>query len=363
MPSLCGAATLSVRSEVGGEYDSNPSRVETVANDDSITGESPSPSTGGRALIGGEFNARLASRTVLTLSGRAAGRGYLDRAASRERVGILSGTASLLQLVGASTRALGGVAYYDAYQDTRPESRDFRSTSPSLSLLHPLGPGRLSVTGGYRWFVFKPAPVLNFAGPTAAAAYKVDLGGEREDDDDSAEWEFITSVAYERRAFEALRCVKEDDCPPATPAGLRNDNFAQAGIDFVRTGDFLLGAGAAFQINASNSFQESLRRGLAHVEATFLLPWALSLATRAELIWTSFENAVPVRRDPVSGLPLASIEDEGRSTFRVELMRPLGDNVDLSLRWIGYTNAIGGGPVQYRRQVLLLQAGVSLNLL
>ena len=370
MATPAGAATLSLRSEVGSEYDSNANRAETLPNGASAQSASPAPSAGGRVLIGLEGAGRLASRTLLSVSAKAAGRGYASQGARPEGVGIVQGAGSLLHAVGASTRFMATSTYYEAFQGARPDSRDFRSVSPSLSLVQDVGPGRLVLGGGYRWFAFKPSPALDFSGATVAASYRLDLSPADDETtavygqgDAPADWELVAAVAHERRGFTSVRCFEGEDCPPLTPRGLREDTFTQVGLDVLRTTSHLLGVGGAWQMNTSNSYGDGLVRGLAHIEATFLLPLSLSLATRAELNWTRYDQSVSIRRDPVSGLPIASIEDEGRSTLRVEVVLPLGQRFDLSARWIGYTNEIGGGPVRYRRQVFLVQLGFLLDLL
>lgn len=317
-------------------------------------------------MLSADGTTRIADATAVSLTTKAAVRGYAAQAAREEGVAILQGTASVVQALGTLSRLMAMASYYDAFQGARSDSRDFRSIAPSLSLLRVLGPGRLVLGGGYRWFAFKPAPVLDFSGVTAAAAYRMNLGApaiEGDEDNDAADWELAGSLTYEHRAFASNLCVKGEDCPPLVSRGLRQDTFTQVAIDVTRTASHLLGAGVAMQLNGSNSYGDGLMRGLAHVDATFLLPANLSLATRAELTWTRYDQSVPLRRDPVSGLPIASIEDEGRSTLRVEILRPLGERFHISARWIGYTNEIGGGPVRYRRQTVLLALGVSLDLL
>jgi hypothetical protein len=353
------AGTLSLRSEIGAEYDSNANRAETLPNGGASKAETPVSSPGGRGLLSLVGSTKLAATTLFSASGQAAVRGYENESARNEGVTILSGSSSLLQGLGNSTRAMAAASYYDAFQGARQDARDFRSISPTASLLQILGPGRLSLGGGYRWFQFKPAPALDFSGPTAMAAYRLSSQGE----DGAPDWDVSGSVAYEKRGFSSSLCLKGEDCPPLVSRGLRQDDFTQFALDVVRTGEHLLGAGVAFQINSSNSFGDGLSRGLAHLQGTFLLPWGLSLASRAELSLTRYDQAIPIRRDPVSGLAIASIEDEGRSTLRIELMRALGERFDVSARWIGYTNEIGGQTVRYRRQVFLLSLGVSLDLL
>jgi hypothetical protein len=82
-----------------------------------------------------------------------------------------------------------------------------------------------------------------------------------------------------------------------------------------------------------------------------LLPWQLSLTMRAEVVAARYREAVPLTRIVVTG---ATIEDERRSTGRVELARPIGGGVELGARYTLYTNELGAGPSRYRRQTALL---------
>lgn len=355
-------AAWTVRAEVGAEHDSNPSRAETVPESESNPPIVPSPAA--RGLVGVEGASRVASQTLLSLSAKAAGRGYTVLDAREESLLILQGALGLSQQLGRSTRLVAASAYYEAFQEDGFGARDFRSLSPSLNLAQDVGRGRFTLGAGYRDFGFKPAPVLNFAGPTATLGYHRAWGPSMEEepeDEDAPDWDLAAALTVERRAFNSSRCIEGDICPPMRFAGQRIDDFAGVSLDLNRTTSFLVGAGAAFQLNASNSFGDGLWRWLAHVETTFLLPWELSLSARGELVFTRYSDDVPLRRDLVTGLPVASIEDESRSTLRVELMRPIAERLDLSARWVGYSNDIGGGTAQYRRHTFLLQLGVTLD--
>lgn len=361
MPERAWAA-WGVRAEVGAEHDSNPSRAETVRGSD----ENPPrlPSAAGRAVVGVEGASRLAARTVLSLSSKVAVRGYASLPARPENLLILQSAVGVSQHLGRTTRLTGSGGYYEAFQENGFGARDFRSLAPALTLGQDFGRSRLSLGAGYRAFHFKPAPVLDFVGPTATLAYRFAWGPsmqEEPEDEAAADWELSAMASVERRTFSAGRCREGGLCPPSEVSGPREDGFTSLGFDLSRTSSFLFGLGAAVQLNNSNSFGDGLSRWLAHVEGTFLLPWELSLSARGELVFTRYDDRVPLRRDPITGLPVASIEDESRSTLRIELLRPLFEHFDVSARWVGYTNEIGGSTAQYRRQTFLLQLGVSLD--
>jgi hypothetical protein len=52
--------------------------------------------------------------------------------------------------------------------------------------------------------------------------------------------------------------------------------------------------------------------------------------------------------------PFASIEEENRSSARVDLSRDIGDRTRALLRYTFYANELGASVGQYRRHTLLL---------
>ena len=105
-------------------------------------------------------------------------------------------------------------------------------------------------------------------------------------------------------------------------------------------------------INQSNSYGEALMRGLLHVRAVVPLPWEISLSARAELVATWYRDPLTFLQ-PVAGLPSASIEDESRSTLRVEISRVFARHIELGARYVYYTSAPSSGAVDFRRQTAL----------
>lgn len=343
-----GQARWSVRGEAGGEYDSNPGRVESVRD-----GISPlaTPSSLARFVATGEVAAAPAAGQTLSLSGSLGGKLFTDAAAQPENVLVAQASAAWSVPVAERTAVALAAAYYDVWQKQDPNARDFRSTTPMLRLDQRLGvTGVLSVGAGYRWFAYKPDPDYDFQAPTAFATYHhLWPGGAAEG---GADWEMTTGASAELRAFSGRACTA-DECPGPQDQPARRDQFWILHLEVTRTGAFLAGAGAALHGNASNSYGEPLLRALAHVRAVFLLPWELSLSGRAEIIATRYEDAVPLARN-VMGTPLVSIEDESRSTVRLELVRPIGGGVEAGFRYTFYTNELAAGPVRYRRQTALV---------
>ena len=252
------------------------------------------------------------------------------------------------------------MAHYDAFQRASdlPDARDFRSTSPSLRFEHRRDQARFAAGAGWRWFVFKPEPGFDFQAPTAyrqlladdvtasgGSRRRVGLAGDRQ----------LRGPAFSIRAV----AWRAPTCPPAVPADRRMDRFLAMTAEVNRTADVLLGAGLVGQLNDSNSYGESLLRGAVFLRGVVLLPGQLSLAARAELVATRYADAVQVGRDPAGAF--LSIEEEGRTNLRVELMRPFGNQVETGLRYSFWTTALGTQTVSYQRHNLLAFVAFSLG--
>jgi hypothetical protein len=79
----------------------------------------------------------------------------------------------------------------------------------------------------------------------------------------------------------------------------------------------------------------------------------MSLSARGEVVATRYADPLTFAQ-PVAGLPSASIEDEARSTFRIDLARLFYGRFELGARYVYYTNAPTSGTLGYRRQTALL---------
>jgi hypothetical protein len=346
LPALASAAPrVGGRVEAGAEYDSNPGRAEEVDGgpERRVIGGSPL----GRLVASGELAAGFGESQLLSLSAGVAGKAFTHQDARGENVVVGEAAGSYGGALGGRVRFSIGGSYYDVFQARRPESRDFRSLAPFARLELAVGEGgTLGAGAGYRSFTYKPDPSFDFAGPTGVLDYRHLWPGAGPD---AADWEMAAVVSAEARGFSGTRCTGVDACPAPPEAGLRRDQFVVAQMEATRAGGFLLGAGVSGHLNVSNSYGESLLRGLVHARGVLLLPLSFSLSGRAELVLTRYRESVPLARN-LAGQPFVSIEDESRSTVRLELVRPLGPHVDLGLRYTLYGDELAAGPVHYRRQ-------------
>ena len=345
------------RVEVGAEQDSNPARLESVEG-------LPPPSIRGapalRAAVTMDAELLTEDRHVLSLRLSGAGKRFLAIHAQQEDLLLLDGRASADFALGARNVVGLSLAHYDALQRARtlPDARDFRSTSPGLRWDHRMGGAHFGLGGGWRLFAFKAEQAFDFQAPTAFALYRHLMAPPLEEG--GAEWEWGASAQFEERAFTGVACASVSSCAvlPTTPR--RRDHFLSLALDTTRTGGSLLGLGIALMSNRSNSYGESLDRLALHLRLAASLPLGLSLGGRAEGVLTRYRDQVPVGHNAMTN-SFVSVEDEGRSTLRVELARPFAERYDVGLRYTLYTSAPRTSEVLFERHTALFFLAVQLG--
>jgi len=352
---------VSVRTELGAEYDDNVHRAEQI-NGDRVTLVGSGLT---RAVVALSAADRLSDRQDVAFSALGALKLFAAPAARNENVGVVETAGAWNLRLGPLSRLGAGVTYYEAIQAGTPteraltaerdgvlEARDFRSVVPSLRLWHALGAGSaLGLSAGYRWFVYKPLRDYDFQAPVATLEHRF----TRETEDGAAEWSLATALTGELRRFAGPRLLAGG----ADGSGARHvDQFVTGQLDVTRTGAVLLGAGYALQWNRSNSYGEGLLRHIASLRFAAPLPFGFYLAARGELVLVGYHDQLPLLTDPSGGVN-ASIEEETRSEVRAELSRDLGAGLQLLGRYVFYANAIGQG--EYRRQTATLSLVYSTN--
>jgi len=337
------------RLEDGAEFDTNPSRAEHITG--TVNAPIPPASPLTRLVVAGNLATPVGARNTLALSAALGGKWFTVDEARAANVLVVQASASDTLKLRDSTQASLAVSYYDVFQRRSTDLPDFRSAAPSLRLDQLFGHAvSVSAGAGYRWFAFKPDDAYSFRAPTASFALRQSLAGDVLDG--GADWEWTAGGSVEARNFHGPAC-SATGCGAGSGPTLHHDRFWIGHAEIVRTGGFLLGLGAALHLNRSNSYGESLTRGLFHTRAVVLLPWQVSLSLLGELVVTHYRDPLTFLQ-PIVGLPSASIEDESRSTFRVELTRLFDGRFEVGARYVYYTNAPASGPVDYRRQTFLL---------
>ena len=358
------ALRYDVRTELGGEYDDNAHRTEIVDGADNQPPIVGSPVA--RGAITGRLNDVVADGQQVAVTATLAGKLFTVPAARSEDVGIAESSARWRLALGARTGITALMQYYEAFQRAVPgvaaaaERRDFRSLTPALQLdLRGSDSTVLTAGAGYRWFVFKSDRGFDFQAPTGF----LDLRWVHEPpgDEEGADWEAIAGVSLEQREF-AGRALAAPSTQATAPATARADSFFVGHFDLARIGGFapgdrslLAGAGYALQLNRSNSYGETLTRHVAILRVAATLPLACYLAARAELIFALYRDTVTLGMAETTG-KLLSIDDENRSSLRVDLSRALAQRWLLLARYTVYANEIGvsSAVARYRRQTALL---------
>ncbi len=337
------------RLEDGFEYDTNPERAERIAGVDA--GPSVPASLLARLVASGSLSTPLGRRNSLALSGAVGGKWFVGSEARADNVLVIQAAAAESLRLGRRTRAALMGAYYDVYQRRSFDLPDFRSTAPSLRLDQGIAKSlQASIGGGFRIFTFKPDHSYSFTSPTAFIAIRQVLPGDLLEG--GADWEWSAGGSLEARDFVGPAC-SASSCADSAGAARHRDRFWIAHAEWSRTGSWLFGSGAALHVNQSNSYGEALVRGLFHVRAVIPLLWDLSLSARGEVVVTRYSDPLTFLQ-PVAGLPSASIEDEARSTLRLDLARLFEGRFEIGARYVYYTSAPTSGAVEFRRQTLLL---------
>ena len=347
-----------LRGELGAEYDNNAHRTEIIrgAGNQAIVA---SPLA--RAALGGHLSDVIADGQQIAVAATLAGKLFTEPAARSENVAIAQSSGLWRLTAGARTAINLQAIYYEAFQPatgdptSADERRDFRSLTPLLQLERRLGDRVAATVGaGYRWFVFKSDRGFDFQAPVGS----LELRWLREATDGGADWELTAGSSLERRWFagRALAAAGITAGMTANPA-LRRDSFVVNHVELTRVGTALVGVGYALHWNDSNSFGETLVRHLSTLRLTTPLPFAIYLAARVELIIASYRDALALGRDPTTA-QLLSIDDENRSSLRIDLSRALSADGRLLLlaRYTLYENELGvsAAAIRYQRQTAML---------
>jgi hypothetical protein len=357
---------ISLRAELGLEYDSNVHRAEQIegANGPGVVG---SPLT--RAVLGWSAADRVGTGQDVAFSLLGGVKAFTVPDARSENVGVFETSGAWRILVGPRMRVGVAMATYEAVQaGTRTEqqlsgqARDFRSLAPSLRVFRAVGErGTVSLAAGYRWFVYKPLRSYDFGAPVLSAEYHL----RYEASDGDADWDVVAGGGVELRRFAGTRLVPTPTCtsspctPVLDPIGTRHaDQFFSGHLEVVRTGRILIGAAYAIQWNRSNSYAEALLRHVATIRFTTPLPMGVYLAARTELVKVNYADSVALATGP-SGQPSASIDDENRSHIRAELSRDVGKHLQVVGRYSLYVNALGQG--RYLRQTATLSLAFTID--
>lgn len=362
--------------EAGVEHDSNVHRAEKLPSGSSA----PAPATGPdailssfltRGVLGWSAANRLGDRHDVAFSVLGAAKLFWSEEARPENVAVVETSGAWGIRIGRRNRLRLSAPFYEAIQMATPTERalgygrDFRSTTPSLRWTSLIGArGALTVLGGYRYFVYKPARSHDFGAPLVG----VEAQWAFESEDGSNDWEIGAGASAELRRFRGARFVPEPPncarsaCAPAPdPSGVRHqDEFLSGHLHLTWTGAVLAGAAYVVQWNRSNSYAEGLLRHIVVVRFAAALPLGLYLAARGEVVVARYADPVSLAIGP-TGASSVSVEEENRSQVRLELSRNLVDGFELVARGSYYANPFGDRVAPYERLTATLSLTYSIE--
>jgi hypothetical protein len=362
---LLAALKLTLRLELGPEYDSNANRAEIVQG--AVVNDVPTGSFLVRTTVRPQLAWR-SGRNTLRVGGLLGGKVFFNPDVQDQNT-IVGDVAVEDRVRVADWLDVGAaIDYYDAAQQavaapcevrSCDRHRDFRSGSALARISLFDDPGELTLSGGYRGLQWKPDPQFDFQGGqlNVLAAVRLYHGPpEREHEIDLA-----ASYHLERRLYASP--IEVNQCPPGTTltdtciaygADARTDWYHDAGVELTWVRAVLLSIAYAVQINQSNSFGQSLVRHVFTAKLAAQLPWQLYLTLKGQLLVSRYPDPILLDRQ-VSTQTFASIDDERRNAAIVDLERPIGrTGLAVEVRYSFYTNELGASPASFQRHVAYL---------
>jgi hypothetical protein len=360
---------VTLRAETGFEYDSNAHRTEIVAG---ALNPPIVASTVERVVLSGALSDRVADGQSVSMGATLAGKLFNAAGAGDEDVAVAQTALSWQVTPSPSTAVTLSGGYYEAFQRASAnladalERRDFRSLAPTAQLAWAIADHLdLAAMTSYRWFVFKPDRDDDFQAPTAGLELRWARRPER-----GADWDATASGSVEYRTFGGPALTSH--CPALgadIPPGLacsgpdtRHDTFVVGRLELTRVGRVLAGLGYALQDNRSNSTGQTVIRHAFSLRFAAALPGGLTLAARGDLLLAYYSEQQPIGLTPGTFTSVESIDNENRSSVRVDLSRDLSDRLRLFARYTAYVNELtSGSSLSYHRQTVLLSLQGTLD--
>jgi len=361
---LLAVLKLTLRLEVGPEYDSNANRSEIVAG-----ANNPDPPVGS-ALVRTTARVGLQWKRGINLLKVQAGLGakvFFNPAVLDQSVLVVQGGFEDRLRLAQSAALSFAADYYDAFQDLIApvctdclRRRDFRTGTAGGKLAFYDGPGAFWFGVGYRGFLYKPDEYFNFHAPTGdiGASVSAQLGPA----EDPHDLTFAATYHLERRAYGGLRQVRGNDptCAPDLPladgclvtgSDDRTDFFHELGAEISYVGVLLASLGYSAQLNRSNSFGQSLLRHVVTLRLSYRFPWELYASVKAVLqVSTGLDRVQLDTR--ISNLTFATIEDENRNAVIADLERNIPKlGLAVNVRYSFFANELGTQQTSFRRHV------------
>jgi hypothetical protein len=338
--------------ELGGELDSNITRVAPTSDDDGGELAAASGLVAARAGLAGR---RAGLDYALGASG--AWRDVARADLADEDRAVLAADASVRRRVRADAVSVGARAsVYDVSGlGAAPPARAFQATSAAgtLGLVGDRG-HRLDVDAGVRHVRYKPDDDHTWTGPSLGADLSWPLWTSV---DDTRQLDLALAARADLRAYHGQALVSV--CPPGEPpstsclapaAEARQDLVQSLGVELTYTAAVVASAGYQLTRVASTSVGQSLLRHRVSAAATVLLPGELYATATLVLQRDQFLDGLLVAGD-LAAQSWVTLDDDSRSSVQVRLARALGHGVGVEARLAGWHD-LGGAGSGYQRGVV-----------
>jgi hypothetical protein len=337
---------LVTTAELGLELDSNVQRIEE-------TQEGGSDSAPMLRLAGRGDLAASTGGGSLTLLGGANLRTSLLQDITSENFAQVSLDGQWTRPIREGEARIGPrLSYRDAFALADDASeRTFRSVAAEGVLVLYGGEGaRVTVSGGTRFFKFKPNDLSTWRGLGAAARGDFPLWRGGQDGEDSLDLTVVTTI--EQRAYRATAytntCAEGspivEDCFLRTQRP-RGDRLHRASAMLAYAGGVVASLEAQLTVLDSNSYGRSSTSGRLRGAVTFSYGDNY-ITTTGTLSLETYVDRLLVARDP-DGALFEVLEDDNRSSLDLRLGRLLSESTVLEWRLAGWLSL--SDQVDYQR--------------
>lgn len=316
----------SVRLWLGAGYDSNPAREteETCAS-------AQNPPVGDLFLSGAAAASGRWSGERFSLSG--------SYDAGGKKFALLPSEDTLVQAAAFDGTALLGerlaLGLSGRGKDRRGASQRYTDLAGSAFAELTLTPDAdLRLEGGARRFLYPLRYELSFGAAEAGLTGRYRLDRRK------------SLFAFAQGSFRTYAAQVEPAGEAAAEAPVRRrDVVASAGVGFQYRGPFSAGLTYSFVSQRSNALRAAILRHRLDANGGVRLPWKWMLLAQAALQLTRYPEGMDITED----LSITR-DDESLNSLNIRLVRPLGEHVDLELRYALYVANLPQNCLFYLRQ-------------
>jgi hypothetical protein len=156
------------------------------------------------------------------------------------------------------------------------------------------------------------------------------------------------------RTYNSAQYVKTDDGAAPADGTVRHDTYFLAGASYTFRGPVNITLSYAYLDASSDSYGESLTQHRIGLLFGVTLPWQVTFLLNGQLRLSTYPDNLLLSPDI-----LALQDDENLSSVSVKVVRPIGDHVDIDVRYAFYYGTLPNNGFLYLRHVGSL--GVSVK--